>query len=44
MKVFECDDVVMMLSLVGFVGLGPDDDDDESQRRGGGGCRQGGAT
>ena len=41
MKVFECDDVVMMLSLVGFVGLGPDD---ESQRRGGGGCRQGGAT
>ena len=30
MKVFECDDVVMMLSLVGFVGLGPDD---ESQRR-----------
>ena len=41
MKVFECDDVVMMLSLVGFVGLGPDD---ESQRRRGGGCRQGGAT
>ena len=30
MKVFEGDDVVMMLSLVGFVGLGPDD---ESQRR-----------
>ena len=30
MKVFGCDDVVMMLSLVGFVGLGPDD---ESQRR-----------
>ena len=30
MKVFECDDVVMMLSLVGFVGLGPDD---ESQRK-----------